>query len=155
MAVRFSVALIAIATLGLSVSHSQRAEAHGVESSLRYLNGQLELTSNFSTGEPVEGAIVRLLQDDGSPGEELGRIDNEGRLQMTLPALNDGLVDLQVDGGPGHRDYLTLPLQKGRVKVNDVVQSPDAREFFDWAMAPALFGMVGAIVRVRSLRQQR
>ena len=125
-----------------------------MESSLRYLDGQLELTSSFSTGEPVKGAVVRLLQADGTPGEELGRIDAKGRLQMTLPELGDGLVDLQVDGGPGHRDYLTLPLQQGRVNLEEVVMDPGSRNTLNWAMAPALVGVVGLMARVRSLRQR-
>ena len=155
MAVRFRFALMLTAALGMALTHSSQAEAHGVESSLRYLDGQLELTSSFSTGEPVEGAVVRLLQADGTAGEELGRIDAEGRLKMTLPALSDGLVDLQVDGGPGHRDYLTLPLQQGRVNLDEVVINPDPGNTLDWTLAPALVGMVGLMVRVRSLRQQR
>ena len=155
MAVRFRFALMLTAALGMALTHSSQAEAHGVESSLRYLDGQLELTSSFSTGEPVEGAVVRLLQADGTAGEELGRIDAEGRLKMTLPALSDGLVDLQVDGGPGHRDYLTLPLQQGRVNLDEVVINPDTGNTLDWTLAPALVGMVGLMGRVRSLRQQR
>ena len=155
MAAPFRLALMLTAALGSAFTHSPQAEAHGVESSLRYLDGQLELTSSFSTGEPVEGAVVRLLQADGTPGEELGRIDAEGRLQMTLPQLSDGLVDLQVDGGPGHRDYLTLPLQHGRVNLDEVVRSPGSRDALDWAMAPALVGMVGLMARVRGHRQQR
>ena len=152
MAVRFRFALMLTAALGMALTHSSQAEAHGVESSLRYLDGQLELTSSFSTGEPVEGAVVRLLQADGTAGEELGRIDAEGRLKMTLPALSDGLVDLQVDGGPGHRDYLTLPLQQGRVNLDEVVINPGTGNTLDWTLAPALVGIVGLMVRVRTLR---
>ena len=68
---------------------------------------------------------------------------------MNLPDLSDGQVDLQVDGGPGHRDYLTLPLEQGRVNLDDVVRAPLP---FDapWAVAPAMVGTVGLMVRVRS-----
>ena len=66
-----------------------------------------------------------------------------------------GLVDLQVDGGPGHRDYLTLPLQKGRVNLDEVVINPGSGQGLNLALAPALVGMVGVMVRVRSRRQQR
>ena len=123
MAIPSRFALMATTALGLALTQPLQAEAHGVESSLRYLDGQLELTSSFSTGEPVEGAVVRILKADGTPGEELGRIDAGGRLQMTLPDLGDGLVDLQVDGGPGHRDYLTLPLQQGQVNLDEVMEA--------------------------------
>ena len=74
---------------------------------------------------------------------------------MTLPALADGLVDLQVDGGLGHRDYLTLPLNQGQVNLDEVVVSPRKRNVLNWAMAPALVGMVGLMVKVRGLRRQR
>lgn len=145
-------ALSAVALLSV-VIHQPSAEAHGVESSLRYLDGQLELTSSFSTGEPVEGAVVRLLQADGTAGEVLGTIDADGRLQLQLPAVGDGLVDLQVDGGPGHRDYLTLPLQKGVVNLDEVVETPTPFPWIAWLSAPALFGMVRTMAKVRS--QQR
>ncbi|KZR85145.1 hypothetical protein MITS9509_02551 [Synechococcus sp. MIT S9509] len=154
MAIPSRFALMAATALGLTLAQPMQAEAHGVESSLRYLDGQLELSSSFSTGEPVEGAVVRILKADGTPGQELGRMDAEGRLQMTLPALSDGLVDLQVDGGPGHRDYLTLPLQQGRVNLDEVVMRPGSRNALDWAMAPALVGLVGLMVKVRSHRQR-
>ena len=154
MDIRSRFALISTTALGLALTQPHPAEAHGVESSLRYLDGQLELTSSFSTGEPVKGAVVRLLQADGTPGKELGHIDAKGRLEVTLPELGDGLVDLQVDGGPGHRDYLTLPLQQGRVNLEEVVMNPGSRNTLNWAMAPALVGVVGLMARVRSLRRR-
>ena len=154
MAISSRIALMATALLGLALTQPLKTEAHGVESSLRYLEGQLELTSSFSTGEPVEGAVVRLLQADGTPGKELGRIDADGKLEVTLPELADGLVDLQVDGGPGHRDYLTLPLQQGQVNLDEVVMGPGGRDNLNWAMAPALVGIVGLMVRVRGIRSR-
>ncbi len=141
-------ALSAFAVIS-GVLHQPSADAHGVESSLRYLDGQLELTSSFSTGEPVEGAVVRLLQADGSAGEELGTIDADGRLQLQLSALEDGLVDLQVDGGPGHRDYLTLPLQQGVVNLDEVVETPKPLPWIAWLSAPALLGLVRTMAKVR------
>ena len=38
MAVRFRLALMLTAALGMALSHSAQAEAHGVESSLRYFD---------------------------------------------------------------------------------------------------------------------
>jgi hypothetical protein len=34
------------------------------------------------------------------------------------------VVDLQIDGGPGHRDYLEMPVQAGQVKLDEVVSLP-------------------------------
>ena len=114
------------------------AKAHQIESSLHYLDGDLQLSSSFSNGEPTQGAIVRLLNADGTPGQELGRTDAEGRLSLDLSRVGNGTVDLQVDGGPGHRDYLELPVQDGEVNLNEVV------------MFPFSIVMVGLLVSVRT-----
>ncbi len=100
------------------------AKAHQIESALHYLDGDLQLSSNFSNGEPTKGAVVRLLNADGTPGQELGRTDAEGRLNLDLSTVVNGIVDLQVDGGPGHRDYLELPVHDGEVNLNEVVVFP-------------------------------
>ena len=100
------------------------AKAHQIESALHYIDGDLLLSSNFSNGEPTQGAVVRLLNADGTPGQELGRTDTEGRLSIDLSSVGNGTIDLQVDGGPGHRDYLELPVQDGEVDLNEVVAFP-------------------------------
>ena len=99
-------------------------QAHQIESALTYLDGTLELSSSFSNGEPTQGAVVRLLKPDGSPGSELGRTDASGKLTLDLSGLDDGIVDLQVDGGPGHRDYLEIDLNGGVVNPDAVVSLP-------------------------------
>jgi nickel transport protein len=134
------------------------ASAHAIESTLTYLNGTLELSSTFSSGEPTKDAVVRILKADGSPGAELGRMDGEGRLQVTLPAdLQNGSVELQVDGGPGHRDYLELPVRQGRVQLDQVSEGPHHHREL-WPSAGllggvAVIGSAGLLVRVRRSRQ--
>ena len=113
------------------------AKAHQIESALHYLDGDLKLSSSFSNGEPTQGAVVRLLNADGTPGQELGRTDADGRLSLDLSTVGNGTVDLQVDGGPGHRDYLELPVHNGTVNVNEVV------------MVPFSLMLVGLLVSVR------
>ena len=113
------------------------AKAHQIESALHYLDGDLKLSSSFSNGEPTQGAVVRLLNADGTPGQELGRTDADGRLSLDLSTVGNGTVDLQVDGGPGHRDYLELPVHNGTVNVNEVV------------MVPFSLVLVGLLVSVR------
>lgn len=108
----------------LTIAAGQPLQAHQIESALEYLDGDLELSTRFSNGEPAAGAVVRLLQSDGTPGEELGRTDASGQIRLDLNGVKDGRYDLQVDGGPGHRDYLEVPVQAGRVKLDEVVQSP-------------------------------
>lgn len=98
----------------------QRAAAHAIESSLEritQLSGSLDarfaLESRFGSGEPADGAVVRLIPPAGE-ALELGRTDAEGRLQFRLPPRVDTDWTLQVDGGPGHRDYLELPASQGQ-----------------------------------------
>ena len=69
------------------------AKAHQIESALQYLDGDLQLSSSFSNGEPTQGAVVRLLNADGTPGQELGRTDAEGRLSLDLSSVVNGTVD--------------------------------------------------------------
>lgn len=99
-------------------------QAHQIESALRYLDGTLELSSNYSNGEPTKGAVVRLLNADGSAGPELGRTDASGKLTLDLSGVDDGVVDVQVDGGPGHRDYLEMHVNDGEVNPDAVVSLP-------------------------------
>ena len=132
--------LLAPLVLLSSVLHSTvlaPARAHQIESALHYLDGDLQLSSSFSNGEPTQGAVVRLLNADGTPGQELGRTDADGRLNLDLSSVGNGTVDLQVDGGPGHRDYLELPVQDGEVNLNEVV------------VLPFSLVMVGLLVSVR------
>ena len=144
--------LVLCRAIALGSTAGQQAKAHGIESTLRYLDGQLALSSSFSTGEPVEGAAVRLLNADGTPGDELGEIGANGQLVLTLPVLVDGVLDLQVDGGPGHRDYLELPIRQGSVLLDEVVQTRNQSTVLAklaWLGAPALLGLVGLMVKVR------
>ena len=132
--------LLAPLVLVSSVLHSAvlaPAKAHQIESALQYLDGDLQLSSSFSNGEPTQGAVVRLLNADGTPGKELGRTDADGRLNLDLSTVDNGTVDLQVDGGPGHRDYLELPVHDGEVNLNEVV------------VFPFSLVMVGLLVSVR------
>ena len=132
--------LLAPLVLLSSVLHSAvlpHAKAHQIESALHYLDGDLQLSSSFSNGEPTQGAVVRLLNADGTPAQDLGRTDAEGRLSLDLSSVDNGTVDLQVDGGPGHRDYLELPVQDGEVDLNEVV------------VFPFSLVMVGLLVSVR------
>ena len=113
-----------LAPLVLLSSVMAPARAHQIESALTYLDGNLELSSSFSNGEPTQGAVVRLLNPDGTLQRELGTTDADGRLLIDISDVADGFLDLQVDGGPGHRDYLELPVSSGQVDLDQVVSLP-------------------------------
>ena len=91
------------------------ARSHAIESSLERLsalNDQLLLETRFGNGEPASDAVVRLVPPGGQP-VEVGRTDGQGRLSFQLPSQASGDWEVQVDGGPGHRDYLELPAGSG------------------------------------------
>ena len=87
------------------------AHGHAIESSLERLSGltdQLVLDSRFGTGEPADDAVVRLVPPGGTP-IEVGRTDASGQLRFRLPQGATAAWEVQVDKGPGHRDYLEVP----------------------------------------------
>jgi len=87
------------------------AWGHALESSLERVSGltdTLMLQSRFSTSEPARDAAVRLVSPTGKV-LRVGRTDADGSLSFRLPRGVDASWELQVDQGPGHRDYLELP----------------------------------------------
>ncbi|MCP9915011.1 hypothetical protein KBZ13_00770 [Cyanobium sp. ATX 6F1] len=104
------------------------ARAHAIESSLERLQSVrdgLTLQSHFSSGEPTANALVRLVPPDGAEAVEVGRTDASGRLSFALPKGSNGTWEVQVDGGPGHRDYLELPVRKGQAQLDRLSQQPN------------------------------
>jgi len=111
------------ATALMALAHPQPAAAHAIQTTLESLGSlsrvstgapksqagaSFALASSFSTGVPVADASVRLVPPGGTP-IALGRTDARGHLNFQLPAGARSDWEVQVDGGPGHRDYLELP----------------------------------------------
>ena len=89
------------------------ARAHGIQSQLERFGGlSVQLESSFSTGMPASHAEVRLLPPAGSP-IALGHTDDHGRIRFRLPPQASADWEIQVDAGPGHRDYLEVPAAHG------------------------------------------
>lgn len=105
--------LIAAATMALAPG---AVRAHGIQSSLERFGGlKAQLESNFSSGVPASHAEVRLVPPGGHP-IALGRTDDHGRLSFRLPVQANADWEIQVDAGPGHRDYLEVPASSaGRI----------------------------------------
>lgn len=95
----------------LLLASAAPAHSHAIESSLERLSSltdQMLLDSRFGNGEPADDAVVRLMPPNGEP-IEVGRTDASGQLRFQLPSNATSAWELQVDRGPGHRDYLELP----------------------------------------------
>ena len=149
----------------LAFAHPQAASAHAIQTSLETLSSlsraytgastgpgtavagpSFALASSFSTGAPVADASVKLVPPGGTP-IALGRTDARGQLNFQLPAGAGSDWEIQVDGGPGHRDYLELP--KGAVRpaaTTFKVQRQDSTNPPNRLLTPLLgLGIVGAL----------
>ncbi len=130
------------------------AQAHGIESSitrLQSLSDSLMLESRFSNGEPTSDAIVRLVAPDGQ-AMELGRTDAEGQLSFALPKQANGDWELQVDGGPGHRDYLEMPVKQGQAQLDRISQRALQHNPLAWLSALGATAMLLGLQRIRRHR---
>jgi nickel transport protein len=157
-------ALLASAAL-LALAQPQTASAHAIQSTLETVGSlsqaytsssagpgaaaagpRFALASSFSTGAPVADATVKLVPPGGTP-IALGRTDARGQLNFQLPAGAGSDWEIQVDGGPGHRDYLELP--KGAVRpaaTTFKVQPQDSTNPPNRLLTPLLgLGLVGAL----------
>jgi nickel transport protein len=130
------------------------AQAHGIESSLTRLESltdSLVLESRFSNGEPTSDAMVRLVAPDGE-SLELGRTNANGQLSFALPKQANGEWELQVDGGPGHRDYLEMPVQQGQAQLDKISQHSHGSTPLGWLGALGATAMLLGLQRIRRHR---
>jgi nickel transport protein len=131
------------------------ARAHGIESRLSPLHGlsdQLVLQSQFSNGEPTRDAVVRLVPPHGDP-LELGRTDQHGQLSFALPKGANGAWELQVDGGPGHRDYLEMPLRRGQAQLDRVSARPQSAGPGGWLVGLSGLGAAAMLLGLQRIRR--
>jgi len=145
------------------------AQAHGIESSLERLGPltndkaferprnagtALQLESRFSTGVPAIDAAVRLVPPDGGTPIDLGRTDAEGRLTFALPRGARPDWEVQVDAGPGHRDYLELPTAPGasQARRSDDPLLPRLAALETGVVALGLLSCLGALPLLRRRR---
>ena len=129
-------------------------QAHGIESSvtrLQSLSDSLMLQSHFSNGEPTRDALVRLVAPDGA-SLELGRTNAEGQLSFALPKRASGDWELQVDGGPGHRDYLEMPVQGGQAQLDQISEQHQHTNPLAWLSALGATAMLLGLQRIRRPR---
>lgn len=99
----------------LALIAAPAARAHGIQSTLERVGGLLssspyQLESRFSSGLPAREANVRMVSPDGTAAVDLGHTNADGQLTFTLPAQARADWEVQVDAGPGHRDYIELPV---------------------------------------------
>lgn len=142
-----------IGLAGLVLAPAQ-VRAHGIESSLERLtslSNSMRLESQFSSGQPASDAAVRIVPPDGGPAIELGRTDAAGSIVFTLPPQASRQWEVQVDAGPGHRDYLELPEpsatppQPARVSRSHPYPQKEAWAFLPPLGVLAMAGLAGML----------
>lgn len=100
--------LLALLPAGPAHSHALESSLERLSALNHSLNGDLLLQSRFGNGEPAQEATVRLIPPGGGEPIELGRTDTSGSLRFSLPRQAAADWEVQIDAGPGHRDYLEL-----------------------------------------------
>jgi nickel transport protein len=136
-----------LSAAALLLASAAPVHSHAIESSLERLSSltdQLVLDSRFGNGEPAADAVVRLIPPGGTP-IEVGRTDASGQLRFRLPQNATATWEVQVDQGPGHRDYLELPTAEAspsalptRAQARVSSTAPDAAVS---GLAPLLLGL--------------
>ena len=158
-----------IGLVGLVVAPTQ-VRAHAIESSLERLTSlneslnrsaaapgpeTLRLESQFSGGQPASDAAVRIVPPDGGTPIELGRTGADGSIVFTLPPQAGRQWEVQVDAGPGHRDYLELPEPAAPAAAPArVSRSLPYPRLEGWAFLPPL-GVLAVAGLARMLRLRR
>ena len=143
-------AALAAATV---VAATGSAQAHAIETNLEAFrnNHVLLLQSSFGNGQPAQAALVTLVPPGGQP-IPVGRTNSKGQLSFALPSDANGEWDVQVDGGPGHRDYLSLPINKGQADLTRISDGhrPNPAAWLSasnlaspWILVGAVGGVIG------------
>ena len=156
-------ALALAASVGL-LATAPRGHAHAIESSITRvasLNNGLMVSSQFSSGQPTVDAQVRLIPPGGQ-AIDLGHTDSRGQLSFALPKGASGDWEVQVDGGPGHRDYLNLPVQAGKAQLDRISdrQVPGVGDLIATALHPgvlalgSLCGLAGVLIGMDRRRRR-
>ena len=140
------VGLALAASVGL-LATAPKGDAHAIESSITRvasLNNGLMVSSQFSSGQPTVDAQVRLIPPGGQ-AIEIGHTDSRGQLSFALPKGASGDWEVQVDGGPGHRDYLNVPVQGGKAQLDRISdrQGPGVGDLIATALHPGVLALGG------------
>ena len=72
-------------------------------------------------------------------------------VSLRPPPGNQGSWEVQVDGGPGHRDYLEMPVQAGVVQLDQISTGPQRRPLI-WLSA---FGATAMLLGLQRTRRNR
>ncbi len=132
-----------------------QALAHSVETNyLVDINKQLELETVFSTGEPLQGATVRVYAPGNSQTPWLeGKTDENGKFTFKPDSKIPGDWEVSIKD-QGHADILTVPVDDKGVEVDEISEAMGVH--MHYATGPlAAFGtlIVGGVWVFKRRRQ--
>lgn len=109
------IAMLAIA------GFAPKALAHMIETDFSLLGQELEFTSTFSTGEPVQEAQVTIYSPENpdEPWIEL-TTDETGSFSFAPDESIPGDWEIRIEQGIGHGDLWTVPVTQTGVDYNSI-----------------------------------
>ncbi len=132
------MAMVAIAGL------APQALAHMIETDFSLFDQELEFTSTFSTGEPVQDAQV-IIYAPNNPDEPWGELttDENGRFSFVPDASIPGDWEVRIEKDLGHEDIWTVPVNEIGIDYNSISNAEQDEAFFAINTPLALAGIVG------------
>lgn len=133
------IALLAIATI------APKAAAHMIETDFSLFEQELEFTSTFSTGEPVEDAQVRIYAPD-NPDEPWGELttDETGSFSFVPDASIPGDWEIRIEKDLGHGDIWTVPVNAMGIDYENISSvEPETPSLFAQANPLVVAGVLG------------
>jgi len=118
-----AVLVSAVATCAV-VSWPGVARSHGVTTDygLNLFTNELNLTATYGTGEPMQGATVKIYAPDqpDTPWMET-TTDDQGRFSFLPDSKLEGEWKVEIEQ-EGHEDILYVPVDQGGVEFNNISQ---------------------------------
>jgi len=95
---------------------------------------------------------VHLL-GPGGQDLDLGRTNSQGRLAFALPNNANGEWELRVDGGPGHRDYLAMPVHAGQAQLDQISENDHPPLGGGWLAGLGGLGAAAMLLGLQRIRR--
>jgi nickel transport protein len=118
------VLLVLLVCLSLTLIGSLPALAHSVLTDYRLVANALEIQSNFSTGEALEGAeVVVYAPNDPTRPWMQGKTDQNGVFLFQPDRTLAGEWSIKIGEGD-HGDILSVPVSEQGVDLDAISQTP-------------------------------
>jgi nickel transport protein len=126
MKLRLALPMAMLAIAGVA----PKALAHMIETDFSLFGEELEFTSTFSTGEPVQEAKVTIYSPE-NPDEPWAELttDEAGRFSFDPDESIAGNWEIRIEQGIGHADLWTVPVSDEiGVDFDNITQSIEEDE---------------------------